>query len=571
LFRALRRTLSKAYWAQRQGLITPAQRNEAWWQWEMQRRQFLQRAVGSVAAAGLPLFGGGCYLADDDDNGQRVSADVVIVGAGIAGLHCAFRLQQAGVRARIFDAWNRVGGRMFSGRGLFAPGQVVELGAEFIDSNHLCMRALADEFELQLDDTITPNELLGITADTYFFNGRLVAEDEIVALFEPLAPVMAAAVEAAETSDEAFDVLDAMSISEWLVANGADPLLQSIFEIAYVAEYGLQADAQTVFNLLCLIDFDVLDPFRLYGDSDERFRMHQGNDTLPARLAERLAEQIELETRLVAVTELADGRFRLTLVRSAGETFDTTADHVVFAIPFTTLRQVDLNVALPDDKLRVIHELGYGTNAKLLGGFGARVWREQFSASGSAFTDSGLQVIFDGTEEQPGSPGVLTNYLGGNAGIEVGNGNAEDRYLEALPLIDQIFPGASAAFMPESVVRMHWPSLPLFQGSYSCYRPGQTSFFGIEGRREGNLHFCGEHTSLDFQGFMEGAAETGASVATEILTDLGVDLPAALRRTLTLARSLTQRHTSPRGQQRRRMRRHRRPGFVRFQSHSKPR
>jgi hypothetical protein len=94
------------------------------------------------------------------------------------------------------------------------------------------MRALADEFELQLDDTITPNERLGITQDTYFFNDRLVSEDEIIALFVPLAPVMAAAIEASETSDEAFDVLDAMSISEWLTVNGADPLLQSIFEIA---------------------------------------------------------------------------------------------------------------------------------------------------------------------------------------------------------------------------------------------------------------------------------------------------------------------------------------------------
>jgi monoamine oxidase len=165
----------------------------------------------------------------------------------------------------------------------------------------------------------------------------------------------------------------------------------------------------------------------------------------------------------------------------------------------------------------------------------------------------------------------ITNYLGGNAGIEVGNGSAEDRYLEGLPLMDQIFPGTSAAFMPGSAVRMHWPSLPLFQGSYTCYRPGQTSFFGIEGRREGSLHFCGEHTSLDFQGFMEGAAETGASVATEILTDLGVDLPAGLRRTLTLTRTLTQRHAPPRGQQLRRMRRHRRPGFVRFRSSAKPR
>ena len=48
-----------------------------------------------------------------------------------------------------------------------------------------------------------------------------------------------------------------------------------------------------------------------------------------------------------------------------------------------------------------------------------------------------------------------------------------------------------------------------WQNGYTCYRPGQWSFWPLEGEREGSLHFCGEHTSPDFQGWMEGAAETG--------------------------------------------------------------
>ena len=69
---------------------------------------------------------------------------------------------------------------------------------------------------------------------------------------------------------------------------------------------------------------------------------------------------------------------------------------------------------------------------------------------------------------------------------------------------------------------MHWPTHPHTLGSYACYRPGQWAFYGLEGAREGNVHFCGEHTSLEFQGFMEGAAETGLLVATAILDDLGI-------------------------------------------------
>jgi monoamine oxidase len=68
---------------------------------------------------------------------------------------------------------------------------------------------------------------------------------------------------------------------------------------------------------------------------------------------------------------------------------------------------------------------------------------------------------------------------------------------------------------------MHWPSYEFTEGSYTCYLPGQWSFWGHEGEREGNVHFCGEHTSADFQGWMEGGAETGAFAAKEVLDDLG--------------------------------------------------
>jgi len=68
---------------------------------------------------------------------------------------------------------------------------------------------------------------------------------------------------------------------------------------------------------------------------------------------------------------------------------------------------------------------------------------------------------------------------------------------------------------------MHWPSAPLTRGSYACYRVGQGAFSGLEGERAGNLLFAGEHTSIDFQGYLEGAAESGLRAANELLADLG--------------------------------------------------
>src|SRR2546423_15696689 len=90
----------------------------------------------------------------------------------------------------------------------------------------------------------------------------------------------------------------------------------------------------------------------------------------------------------------------------------------------------------------------------------------------------------------------------------------------ALPHVGALFPGPAAAYVASTAVRMHWPTAPFALGSYAVYRPGQTSFQGMEGARVGNLHFCGEHCSVDFQGFMEGACETSARVAVALLNDL---------------------------------------------------
>src|SRR6185436_5215891 len=116
----------------------------------------------------------------------------------------------------------------------------------------------------------------------------------------------------------------------------------------------------------------------------------------------------------------------------------------------------------------------------------------------------------------------------GDLGLAIGQADEEDWYRSVAAELDFVFPGVRDAYVDGSARRMHWPSAPYARGSYTCYTPGQWSFWQLEGVREGNLHFCGEHTSPDFQGWMEGAAETGAFVAAEVLNDLGIAYPAGL-------------------------------------------
>jgi monoamine oxidase len=524
LFGALRRALAKAHAVHRTGR-SPEELARA----AISRRSVLQ---GMGAAAMLPLVPSlsGCGGGDDGPSGSAVA----IIGGGMAGLHCAYRLAQAGVSAQVYEASDRAGGRIFTGRGLanIAGGQLVELGGELIDTDHTTMMGLAAEFELALDDLVA--DTAGLQADTFYFDGGVIADKDIVAAFEPLAAIMDATVTAAEADDTEFERVDAMSIPEWLADEGGvgpDTLIHRILAEAYLGEYGLEPEEQSIFNLLYLIDYGEPDPFRIFGDSDEAFHTHAGNDAITSAIAGELdASQLHLGYRLTRVAQ--DGeRYTLTF-DVGGATEDVTVDHVVFALPFTALRNVDLAAAgLTAEKTDIIDNLGYGTNAKLMLQFSTPTWRTAQAASGGSVSDVGeLSATWDTTRGQDGPQGILTNFVGGARGIAIGDGTAEERAAEVVPWIDEVFPGAGAAYLAGSAVRKHWPSDPHTLGSYACYRPGQWAYFGLEGTRVGNLHFCGEHCSQDYQGYMEGAAETGALAAMEILDDLGIAAPERLRR-----------------------------------------
>jgi monoamine oxidase len=123
---------------------------------------------------------------------------------------------------------------------------------------------------------------------------------------------------------------------------------------------------------------------------------------------------------------------------------------------------------------------------------------------------------------QPGQGGIITNYVGGQKGLDLGTGTPEQQAATFLEGFNRVFPGVSTASSGK-VARMVWPTHPLTKGSYSAYKVGQfTTMAGSEIERVGNLHFCGEHTSLDAQGYLEGAALTGAMAAAEVAGDLGV-------------------------------------------------
>jgi monoamine oxidase len=481
---------------------------------EISRRRFLQQSASASAALMLAACARVPLQRPGDDE------DVVIVGAGIAGLSCAWRLRQAGIRSRLYEAQSRVGGRMYSLRDHFADGQVCELGGELIDTGHLRMRALAAEFGLELDDlSADPTHAFG---DVWFCDGMRRSEADILREFAPLA---AAISRDADTLPDAqithaepggAEALDGLSMSQWLDRNGASGWLRKLIEVAYTCEMGLECNEQSALNFLTFIDPGT-EAFRIFADSDERFHVRGGNDRIVQALATRLDDAIETGCALEAIRQSADGRYTLSFKRGAGA-IEIGAHRVVLAMPFTTLRRVRLDLDLPSAKRRAIGELGYGSNAKLMIGFNERVWRTRHASAGATYSDLPLQTTWETSRMQPGTAGILTNFVGGQHGLDIGQGTPKEQADAASAQLEAIFPGIAAARAGMREVRFHWPTHPWTLGSYACFRPGQwTTLRGAIGESVGNLHFAGEHCAFDNQGFMEGGVESGEWAAQTIL------------------------------------------------------
>ncbi len=485
----------------------------------LSRRQFLH--TGS--ALGLAALTGCRSGPRPDKPARRNAPSVLVVGAGLAGLTCAWRLQHEGVPVRLFEASKRVGGRMHSLREQFADGQVAELGGELIDSGHTAIRNLCAELQLELEDRWLDAPDL---AEVWHFGGQSRSVAEVIEAFVPVAARIDADLEELEDGEITYrtpngaERLDHLSLAEWLEGCGAEPWFRQLLEVGYVIEYGREAAEQSCLNLLWLIETGGKE-FRLFGESDERWHIHGGNDRLPTALAGLLSGSIQLQSRLEAVHARPGGGFRCAFNR-AGRPVDVEADLVVLTLPFSMLREVKLACELPDVKRRAIAELAYGTNSKLMLGFSERVWRSAHGASGDVLTDLSVQCTWETSRGQPGKAGILTIFTGGARGVAIGEGTAASQAAAAASALDKIFPGAAAAHEGMGEARFHWPSHAFSKGSYSCYGPGQyTSLRGAEGLPVRGLFFAGEHCSLPWQGFMNGACESGEMVALAILASLG--------------------------------------------------
>ena len=476
------------------------------------RRALLQGMAASGVAAGLPVPA----LA------LPASGRVAIVGGGIAGLSALHHLAKAGVDARLYEARNRLGGRMYTQR--TAEGQLFEAGGQLVNSDHADMHALAREFAVPLVDRKSGPHHSVVLAD-----GAVASQAELARLLAPLATRIARDSEAVDASPRAAAAIDRLSVAQYLDRHAAlirDPRVRALIESSIRTEYGSEPGDASALQLIFNLPTVNGEHIEVLAGSDERYVIAGGSGRLAEAIAEAHRGRIETGRRLRAIRETGSG-IRLEFLDGV----QVMADMVIVAVPAPILRQIDFAVPLPARWREFVAEADLGRNEKLQATASATPWAEVLGPGGELWDTAPPYALgWDGTIRggADGKP-VWTWFLGGEQ-VDAAAVVAPQQLAEAFARLSEAgIPGIAQAVAGGMVRRTSWCRDALTLGAYTNSAPGQLTRFGplfwvesedpAERQRAvaGRIVFAGEHVSDAWVGFMNGGAQTGRLAAQTVI------------------------------------------------------
>jgi monoamine oxidase len=404
---------------------------------------------------------------------------VVIVGAGLAGLACARRLKQLGFQVTVYEARDRLGGRVYTIRDTFVDGHAVaDVGAEFVAVNHRRTRTLLGALGIGLDPVWT--------SPTVYRGGRRLAWEDFVT---PRVDADLRRFRSRLLALRPTQSLDARSAA-WLIRDvGLVQRARFLVEHDLREAYGVEP---VNLSLLFLVQQARSGRGMFAGVS----RIRGGADSLPTALARGL--DVRLETRVEVVQP---GRTQVT-VTAGGDEID--CGHCVVGVPVPVLPTIEFDPGLPAVLVAATERLQYGHGVKTLLQYDRSVL-----PAGGVLTDLNFDHAW-----RTGSR-IVATYATGRKALLLGSVSRRTRPLLAADELGEAIPGSLGHYeLGETVA---WQNDGWSLGTAVAYAPAQVRRFQQALRRPlGRLHFAGEHTD-DLAGTMEGAVRSGLRVAAAIV------------------------------------------------------
>jgi monoamine oxidase len=431
---------------------------------------------------------------------------VLVAGAGLAGLSAAHDLTALGATVTVVEPRDRVGGRVWTIRDGFGEGQHAEAGGDFIDEGHHELRHLAEDLGLKLTQILRGG--WGYVRPDGAGKARILSRSAVRG-WDRLADELDRLTTPYKRAERRWDSpitadIARRSVAAWLDTVKADEELRA-------TATGLRgfflADPEEL-SLVALVD--------QFSETDSRgpgniYRIVGGNDCLATRLAEPLGSRLHLNTDVIALSHRGSGvRVSVKNKRSMAQ---INCDYAVLTMPATLVRRIPITPALPAQQHDAMSRLKYGKATKTLLQFSRRFWRTpgRPRAFGSPLA---FGAIWEGNEDQRGRGGILSLLAGGGASDATQAIVAKHGPRGMVDALEWL--GSREAELTASR-QIVWEQDPYARGGYAFFDPGfDPALRAWLARPFGRLFFAGEHTSTKWQGYMNGAVESGRRAAAEV-------------------------------------------------------
>lgn len=446
-------------------------------------------------------------------------ADVVVVGAGLAGLSAARALVAAGADALVLEARDRVGGRTYTRAA--ADGTLLDLGGQWIGPTQQRIKALADAVGATTFKTYdSGNNVQFQDGQRATYSGSIPTADASVTgeIIEAMLTLNMMSLEIPlETPWQAESAAewDAQTVATWIHANVTTPGARALLELAVQAVFSAEARDLSLLHFLfyCHSAGGLRDLLGVTGGAQES-RFTLGAQHISNRVAAELGERVILHAPIHSVIQDERG------ITIEGDTTAVTAERAIIALPPTLAGRLRNRPALPGYRDQLTQRMPMGSVYKVQCIYDAPFWRDE-GLTGQVSSDSGaVRITFDNSPAS-GSPGVLLGFIEGDEARYWGRRSADERRNAALSCLVRYF--GERAGQPREYVEYSWAEEEYSRGCYAGYMPpGVWTTYG-EALREpiGRIHWAGTETATVWNGYMDGAVQSGERAAAEVLASLG--------------------------------------------------